>query len=118
MLGNENYIVKVVTVLAEEADPLHAVSVQALAAVEWDLCLVYDDNALMFAVSRLKMFLGVTHEKVRGHIQSVNHYVFAPVFFGVSVDLEVCDHGDIAPKRAVDNFGGVVAFTAAGSACV
>ena len=118
MLGDQNDVIEIVAVLAEEADPLHAVAVQALAAVERYLRFVYDDNALMFAVSCLEMLLGVLHEEVRGHIKSVDHHVLALVFLGVLVDLEVCDHREIAPERAVDHLGGVVALAASGSACV
>ena len=116
VLGDQNDVVEIVAVLAEEVDPLHAVAVQAFAAVERYLCFVYDDNALMFAVSCLEMLLGVLHEEVRGHIQSVDHHVLALVLLLVPIDLEVCDHREISAERAVDDLGGVVALAAPGSA--
>ena len=118
VLGDQNDVVEIVAVLAEERYPLHAVAVQALAAVERYLRFVYDDNALMFAVSCLEMLLGVAHEVIGGHIQSVDHHVLALVLLLVSVDLEVRDHGDISAKRAVYDLGGMVALAAPGSARV
>ena len=118
VLGDQNDVVEIVAVLAEERYPLHAVAVQALAAVERYLRFVYDDYALMFAVSCLEMLLGVAHEVIGGHIQSVDHHVLALVLLLVSVDLEVRDHGDISAKRAVYDLGGMVALAAPGSARV
>ena len=84
VLGDEDNVIEVVPVLREKLDPLHAVFVQSVSAVEWYLRFVYDDNPLMFVtLGAVEMFLRVLLELINGHFKRGDIDEFALVLLRV-----------------------------------